>query len=313
MQRTTSPIELSSRLIESLGIRSSLFHMGQYCGQWQASTQGRHRASFHLILHGECFLHRPGQPVCALREGDAVFLLRDINHRITPDKAGSSTACNTMQPLEQTNRVGTGLACGFFELGGQTAELLTASLPACLIFERDGIAMQGARPVFELLLKEAYDQQAPASALIERLTELLFLYLLRAAADDSDQPRGVLALAQEPRFAPLLESLLENPQQEWTLEEMAAQVHLSRAAFCKQFSELCGLPPARFLQLLRMSIAAGRLRNGASVSDTAAQVGYHSIAAFSRVFRNVLGVTPGEYRRQPGMQIKTNEQKMLTH
>jgi AraC-like DNA-binding protein len=62
-----------------------------------------------------------------------------------------------------------------------------------------------------------------------------------------------------------------------------------------------------------MSIAAGRLRNGASVSDTAAQVGYHSIAAFSRVFRNVLGVTPGEYRRQPGMQIKTNEQKMLTH
>ena len=41
-------------LLSSLDVRSSLYHLGQYCGAWNASTSGRARASFHLILHGDC-------------------------------------------------------------------------------------------------------------------------------------------------------------------------------------------------------------------------------------------------------------------
>ena len=40
-------------LLSGLELKSTIFHVGQYCGAWQASTAGRHRASFHLALHGE--------------------------------------------------------------------------------------------------------------------------------------------------------------------------------------------------------------------------------------------------------------------
>lgn len=65
-------------LLSSLEVQSSLYHLGQYCGNWSASTSGRARASFHLILHGRCHVDLgPGQAPLTLAAGDGVFFLRD--------------------------------------------------------------------------------------------------------------------------------------------------------------------------------------------------------------------------------------------
>ena len=72
-------------LVSSLELETSVFHVGQYCGSWQASTARRGLASFHLVLHGQCHLHIEGHPSHELRAGDGVFLLRDIPHFLSPD------------------------------------------------------------------------------------------------------------------------------------------------------------------------------------------------------------------------------------
>lgn len=41
-------------LLDSLELNTSLFHVGRYCGDWHASTHGLARASFHLIVQGQC-------------------------------------------------------------------------------------------------------------------------------------------------------------------------------------------------------------------------------------------------------------------
>jgi hypothetical protein len=48
-------------LLASLDLQTTLFHLGQYCGSWKASTSGLARAGFHLVLDGECWLHLPQQ------------------------------------------------------------------------------------------------------------------------------------------------------------------------------------------------------------------------------------------------------------
>ena len=48
-------------LLEGLELDASLFHVGRYCGGWHASTQGMGRASFHLVVQGDCWLHLDGQ------------------------------------------------------------------------------------------------------------------------------------------------------------------------------------------------------------------------------------------------------------
>lgn len=54
-------------LLGSLELQTSLFHLGQYCGSWQASTTGLARAGFHVILNGDCWLHLPDARACRWR------------------------------------------------------------------------------------------------------------------------------------------------------------------------------------------------------------------------------------------------------
>jgi AraC-like DNA-binding protein len=71
-----------------------------------------------------------------------------------------------------------------------------------------------------------------------------------------------------------------------------------RARFCRQFAEVSGQPPAQFLAMLRMKVAAEMLRQGASALDAAEQVGYQSDSAFAQTFRRVTGLHPGACRKE---------------
>ena len=54
----------------------------------------------------------------------------------------------------------------------------------------------------------------------------------------------------------------------------------------------------QYLGQCRMQLAAGRLRDSdARVIEISLDVGYESEAAFSRAFKRMVGVTPGEWRR----------------
>ena len=71
--------------VSGLELDATVFHVGQYCGPWRASTAGRERASFHLVLRGHSWLHLDGQAPIRLGEREGVFLLRDIPHRLSPE------------------------------------------------------------------------------------------------------------------------------------------------------------------------------------------------------------------------------------
>jgi AraC-like DNA-binding protein len=104
---------------------------------------------------------------------------------------------------------------------------------------------------------------------------------------------GLVALARQPAFAGLLERLIEEPGQAWTLENMAACAGLSRSAFFKRFNELAGQSPGQVLLALRMRQACQLLKAGNTVEQVGGRVGYQSVAAFTRAFAKAVGVQPG--------------------
>ncbi len=285
-------------LVSSLELETTLFHIGQYCGSWRASTAGKAKASFHLVLEGTCYLHIPDQPPVLLGPRDAVFLLRDLPHFLSPhDDRVHPCEIKHMQPLFPSMADGTGLACGFFQFRGLAAELLVESFPDYLLLRADSPDSQASRSIFDLIRQEAAKDSQTPSPLISRLTELLLFYLVRDLAQQTDVMAGTWAVASRPQFAPLLERLLHEPGQDWSTEDMAKVVHMSRTRFFKQFVDTCGQPPAQFLLNLRMNIAAQRLRSGESVTRVAEYVGYQSPAAFTRAFKKIIGEQPGAYQR----------------
>ncbi|WKL69780.1 AraC family transcriptional regulator [Pseudomonas qingdaonensis] len=289
-------------LLERLELDASLFHVGRYCGGWHASTQGLARASFHVVVQGHCWLHIDGQPEPQrLEAGEAVFLLRDLPYRLS-DSADSDTArCQPripMQALDSQAADGVGLVCGFFHFQPGLSSLMAESLADWIILRTGDPSLQAARALFELILEECQRTPAPSSTLLERLSQLLFLYVLRQQVSDNQDLGGLVALARHPAFAPLLEQLIEHPEQPWSLESMAACTGLSRSAFFKRFNELAGQSPGQVLLALRMRHACQLLKANNTVEQVCAAVGYQSIAAFTRAFGKATGVQPGAYRRQ---------------
>ena len=286
-------------LLNGLQWRASVFHVGQYCGRWRASTAGRARASFHLILDGRCWLHLPGQPSVELQPRDGVFLSRDVPHFISP-YADPDMACapQAMRPATGDAGIGeTALACGFFTFEGPMRGLLVDAFPDHLVLRGDDHAMSGASMLFDLMRAEALRTGTEPSAVMDRLVGLLFFYGLRQLAHGDARARGIWSLLRRPGFAPLVAELLRDPARNWSVADMAARVCLSRATFFRQFAEACGQPPQQFLLLLRMQLAARRLAQGEAIGQVAEAVGYESYAAFSRAFKRVMGEQPGAWQR----------------
>ncbi|MFJ7794046.1 cupin domain-containing protein [Pseudomonas sp. NPDC096950] len=289
-------------LLESLELQASLFHVGRYCGGWHASTHGLARASFHLVVQGHCWLHIDGQDeALRLNAGDAVFLLRDLNYRLSSAEQADDARRlprMAMTALDSQAQDGAGLVCGFFHFKSGLSSLIIEGLPDWIILRAGDPSLSAARALFELILEECQRVPAPSSALLERLSHLLFLYVLRQQVADNQHLGGLVALARHPQFAPLLDQLIEQPQQPWSLESMAACTGLSRSAFFKRFNELAGQSPGQVLLALRIRHACQLLKTNHTVEQVCAAVGYQSIAAFTRAFAKAVGVQPGAYRKQ---------------
>ena len=288
-------------LLDSLELDTSLFHVGRYCGDWHASTHGLASASFHLIVQGRCWLHIDGDTTAhRLDNGDAVFLLRDLEYRLSgePTAAGAQECPRVpMVPLDSAASDGVGLVCGFFHFQSGLSAMIVDTLPAWIILRAGDPSLTAARNLFELILQECERLPAPSSALLERLCHLLFLYVLRQQVLDNSALGGLAALARQPAFADLLEQLIARPADAWTLESMAACTGLSRSAFFKRFNELCGQSPGQVLLMMRMRHACQLFKQNQTVADVAVAVGYQSVAAFTRAFHKVTGKQPGAYRK----------------
>lgn len=83
-----------------------------------------------------------------------------------------------------------------------------------------------------------------------------------------------------------------------TLEQAAAECHLSNAYLCRLFRRYDHQSPYQYLLRLKMSLAAEQLRQpGALVKQAAGAAGFDNPFHFSRLFKSVFGLPPDAFRR----------------
>jgi AraC-like DNA-binding protein len=125
--------------------------------------------------------------------------------------------------------------------------------------------------------------------------------VLRRYLEDLPPERaGWLAGLRDPFVGKALSLMHERPAQNWTVEELAKGVFVSRSVLAERFTELVGIPPMQYLAKWRMQIAWGLLRAGSNIASVAAETGYGSEAAFSRAFKKAVGTSPSAWRRGAG-------------
>ena len=84
----------------------------------------------------------------------------------------------------------------------------------------------------------------------------------------------------------------------WTLNVLAARVHLSPKQLSRVFTEAYGKTPLAYLTMMRVEEMAHLLRETHLTIDAAArQVGWASRSRANEAFQQCVGMTPSEYRR----------------
>jgi AraC-like DNA-binding protein len=88
---------------------------------------------------------------------------------------------------------------------------------------------------------------------------------------------------------------------------VAAVAHLSEAHFARSFRAVFGETPHRYLQRRRVERSMFLLREtDRSVIDICFDVGFTSRGTFSRMFREIVGEAPSDYRMGHGPMVAPN-------
>lgn len=286
--------------LRRIHLGSEVYYVGQLCDAWHMSTPGGDATTFHLVCNGEAWVHMPGQPQpVKMLAGDIAFFPRDAAHAFSGQPHIPDTAFDYNNPahLDQ-NAPGTGLICGHLKLPEHIRRLLLASFPDFMLIhpDRSPIGRQ-IRGLIEMMTEEATLNDLGVTAILDHLSDTLFLYIIRYTLHVNPGLSPLLAALSDEHLRLAISGFIENPAESWSVERMAKLACQSRSAFSERFTTLVKMPPMEFVATWRMQLAVGWLADGqANMLDVALRCGYESEAAFRKAFKRITGVTPGKIR-----------------
>lgn len=124
------------------------------------------------------------------------------------------------------------------------------------------------------------------------LCELVFA--LQEAAGDFDQKRGLVNWPAVCRARQYLDAHVFDPV---SMDELAQVAHADRWQLARDFRSGLGTSPYRYLLMRRIEKAQEKLNEGDQVAQIAASCGFADQSHFTRHFRKIIGVTPGQWQR----------------
>ena len=266
------PMDPFAALFAHVAPTARTFFTGTLCQTLQFTDVGH----LHLLKAGLLRVTQDGEADLELVEPTLLFFPRGRIHSFVVDPEG-----------------GADLVCATVELGGAEGSPIAQGLPECVVLPL--AAHPALEPVCNLLIGEAFSEGGGRQTALDRLFDYLLILIVRHVVESGAVSTGVLAGLADPRLAKALTAMHEAPKKAWKLEELADIAGMSRTRFAEHFRTLVGRTPMDYLTVWRMTIARQLLGKGKPVKSVAAQVGYDSAAAFSRVFSRVTGRPPREF------------------
>lgn len=307
-------MDVLSDILATLRFRGSLYFSTEFHPPWGVRVPSFRRvARFHLVIRGGCWVRiEPGDDPVRLETGDIILVTRGAEHVIadaphTPSrtvddvvKAAGFTGRGALVIGDADSGAPTRLLCGHFEFDDDVDHPLLQRLPPALVVRWDeeerNYPLQDA---FRLIAREVREGHPGHEAVVSRLSEILFVQVVRAWARRTRHDRGVLAALADPHLGAALDAIHTEPRAPWTLAMLSRRAAMGRSAFVERFGSVVGETPLRYLTRWRIQVAKRLLADPRlALGQIAERVGYDSAASFSRVFKKAAGVSPGQYRRK---------------
>ena len=272
------PIDRLDALLRRFSVSARMFHSGALCGVHDFDTSSNF-GQLHLIKRGPLRVEHGKRKALQIGDSSLLFYPRPHAHRLITD-----------------GKRGADMACAYVEFSAGAVNPIARALPPFVAMPLAKI--EGAEVLLERLFGEAFGKQCGRQAIVDRLFEVVLIYIVRTLMNSDRVDDGLLAGMSHPQLAKSLVAIHEAPARDWSLERLARTAGMSRSAFAVAFRDTVGTTPGDYLATFRVSVAQDMLRRGQSLARVASEVGYGSATALSRVFKTVSGSNVREWRRQ---------------
>lgn len=99
------------------------------------------------------------------------------------------------------------------------------------------------------------------------------------------------------RLAPVVKYMCDNYAYEITLAELADMIPMSEGQFCRVFKQSMKMSPMQYLMRYRILQSCRLLQEtDKKIGEIANLSGFNNISYFNKVFLNIIGCTPKQYR-----------------
>jgi AraC-like DNA-binding protein len=282
---------------------------------WSLRIEDRAPLTLMATVRGEAWIVPDDGEAVLMREGDIAIARGPDPYLVADDPATPPQAlilpgqeCRTPDGGHLTELADVGvrtwghgvdgpsiMLTGTYGMAGEVSKKLLAALPALIVLR----TAEWTSPLVPLLAEEIVKDVPGQEAVLDRLLDLLLIASLRTWFDrpGSDAPAWYRA-HHDPVVGQALRLMQHQPAEPWTVEKLAVNAGVSRAALARRFTETVGEPPMTYLAAWRLALAADLLRQhpDSTIGAVAHQVGYGSSFALSAAFKREFGVSPQQYR-----------------
>jgi AraC-like DNA-binding protein len=306
-------MDVLSEILRTVTVQGSLYFRTAFSPPWGLLVpRFSNVARFHLLTRGTCWVRVAS---CAeptrLERGDLIVIPHGAEHHLLDDlkttplavdevvrRAGFSGEGALVYGAEPATEP-TSMVCGHFAFHAERGSLLLKSLPPFIHVPHTETLNYGwLDDAMKFIAYEASADQAGATAIVNRLSEIIFIQTIRRYADVHEPERGLFAALADEQLARAMRAFHLKPGEAWTVETLARAAGMSRTLFSQRMGEILGMSPMEYVTQWRLESAHKELadRQG-SVPEIAESLGYQSVSAFGRAFKKRFGRGPGEVRR----------------
>ncbi len=307
--RRLTGFDVMAHVLGSLGLRSQLVCRSECASPWTIALAASQLSHFHVVERGHVWLQIGQQAPVALGQGDLLFVARGQAYRLMDQAdrkdgpviqiSDSDVPGQRILLRQGSKRAKSALVCGSFSFDYANEHPLLTMLPTFIhVRAPTGRMDVSLRATIRCLITEVSGMMPGSQTIVSRLTDLLFIHILREWSLAQLAPPNWLRALNDPRIGPALALIHERPVKAWTVARLAKKVGYSRSPFTVRFTRVVGESPQGYITRVRLQRAAQMLKEGHdSLRAIALAAGYESESSFSKAFKRQFQKTPGHFRR----------------
>lgn len=281
-----------------LSLKSKLVYAGGVCGRWGIDHNSDTAIWFHLVTRGKGWVHYPDRPrPVSFAEGDVVVFMPHAQKHYLSYSPRELVLDYPDARKTRFDEGTTGFVCAVIDLGLPRANLLRVLPPEIVVRKNEADRILAS--LIQHTIAEAHQQRFGSYSVIERLCDNIFVLTVRNYIERGLVTQSMFAAMKDRRLETVLSLIHREPWCPWTVDKLCAQAGISKTVLTEKFTRMMGCAPGEYLTRWRMQTAANLLTDSAlPMAVIAERCGYFSPSAFTRKFKQRLGVSPGVYRRR---------------